>query len=270
MPELPEVETVRRGITPHLIGHTVEKVVIRHPRLRWAIPATLKKRLPGHAIASVKRRAKYLLIGFGHGTLIIHLGMSGSLRILPAATPAQNHDHFDLILDNGACLRLRDPRRFGAVLWSADASGHPLLKELGPEPLERQFNGAYLHEMSRERRGPVKQFLMDSKVVVGVGNIYVNEALFAAGIHPQRPAGCLTREECTRLATAIKSVLRTAIRAGGTTLRDFTGAEGRPGHFQQKLKVYGRAGEPCPGCGQPILHLRQGQRSSYYCLNCQR
>jgi len=271
MPELPEVETTRRGIAPHISGQIVREVVVRNRRLRWPVPARLARELPGQTIRSVERRGKYLLLRCAKGTVIIHLGMSGSLRIVPAATAPGSYDHVDLVLANGNCLRLRDARRFGAMLWtSADPLRHKLLKDLGPEPLADELNGDYLYERSRGRGIAVKLFLMDSRIVAGLGNIYVNEALFRAGIHPLRAAGRISRARYRRLAQAIKRVLRAALRAGGTTLRDFASADGRPGYFKLKLRVYGRAGLPCTACGRALHRLRQGQRSTYYCRYCQR
>lgn len=271
MPELPEVETTRRGIAPHLAGHTVAAVVVRHPQLRWPVPRGLAGKLHGRVVQAVERRAKYLLLRFEHGTLILHLGMSGSLRLVDAATPAGKHDHFDLVLAGGQALRLTDPRRFGAVLWTKDdPAQHELLRDLGPEPLESEFDADYLYRASRKRKTAIKLFIMDSKTVVGVGNIYASEALFRAGIHPSRAAGSLSRERCARLVSAIRAVLREAIQQGGTTLRDFTGSDGKPGYFAQELRVYGRAGAPCTACGATIKQTRQGQRSTYYCPRCQR
>jgi formamidopyrimidine-DNA glycosylase len=271
MPELPEVETTRRGVAPHLTGHAVADVIVRHPRLRWPVPRGLAGKLRGHTINAVERRAKYLLLRFDHGTLILHLGMSGSLRLLEAATPAGKHDHFDLVLDSGRALRLTDPRRFGAVLWTRDdPQQHELLRDLGPEPLGGEFTADYLYAGTRKRKAAIKLVIMDSKMVVGVGNIYASEALFRAGIHPSRAAGSLSRERCARLATAIKEVLNAAIEQGGTTLRDFTGGDGKPGYFAQELRVYGRAGEPCVTCGTLVKSTRHGQRATYYCPRCQR
>jgi len=271
MPELPEVEITRRGLAAHLTGLTIADVVIRNATLRWPIPKDLPKLLHGKAILSLKRRAKYLLMDFGNGTLILHLGMSGSLRILPACTPAEKHDHFDLMLNNGTLLRLRDPRRFGAVLWhSGDVHTHPLLASLGPEPLENDFNARYLYEATRGRSISIKQCLMNNRVVVGVGNIYANEALFRAGIRPQLAAGKLSLPRCARLVEEIRATLTESIKKGGSTLRDFVDASGQPGYFQQHYWVYGRAGEPCRRCGSPIKQVKQGQRSSFYCISCQR
>lgn len=271
MPELPEVETTRRGIAPHVVGQRVMQIIVRDARLRWPVQPNLKQELPGQAIRSVERRAKYLLLRTDAGTVILHLGMSGNLRILPCTTPPKKHDHVDIMLANGKCLRLHDPRRFGTVLWTHDDPlQHPLLANLGPEPLEEGFDGDYLFTRSRGRTASVKQFLMDSRVVAGVGNIYANEALFLAGIHPTRAAGKIARARYEKLAQAIKQVLQESIVQGGTTLRDFLTSDGHPGYFSLHLRVYGRAGEPCPICGKPLLQIRQGQRSTYYCRNCQR
>ena len=270
MPELPEVETTRRGIEPHILNRTVTGVEIRQPKLRWPIPPRLADLLTGQTLRAVRRRAKYLLLESDAGTLILHLGMSGSLRILPPDTPALYHDHFDLQFEH-CCLRLRDPRRFGAVLWSEQPpEQHPLLRALGPEPLEEAFNGDYLYQQAQKRRGPVKNLVMDGHVVVGVGNIYASESLYRAGIHPNRPANRISAGRYRRLGDEIKAVLAAAIQQGGTTLRDFTQEDGKPGYFAQKLLVYGRTGQPCPGCGAPIRERRIGQRNSFYCSHCQR
>lgn len=270
MPELPEVETVRRGLAPHLIGQTVAAVAVRQPRLRWPVPEELAARLPGRTIERVERRAKYLLLGTDAGTVIVHLGMTGRLRLLPAATPPQTHDHADLTLTDGRCLRFTDSRRFGALLWTMEPpERHPLLRTLGPEPFDPAFTGAYLRRCGQGRRPAIKTLIMDHHIVVGVGNIYANEALFAAGINPLRPAGQVTEDECERLAAAIQDVLAEAIRHGGTTLRDFVGGDGQPGYFQRSLRVYDRRGGACAGCGQPIQRCRVGQRSTYHCPNCQ-
>jgi formamidopyrimidine-DNA glycosylase len=271
MPELPEVETTLRGIAPHFSKRRITDVVIRNPKLRWPIPENLPKLLHGQVVRSLQRRAKYLLISFDHGTLILHLGMSGSLRILPLGTPAEKHDHFDLVLDDGQLMRLRDPRRFGAVLWQAgDAAQHPLLAALGPEPLGPDFNGEYLHLATRSRNAAIKLAIMDSHLVVGVGNIYANESLFRAGIRPQRAANKLSLPRCRHLAQNIKEVLLEAIKQGGSTLRDFVHSDGSSGYFQQNYFVYGRTGEPCRVCGTTIKQIRQGQRSTFYCPICQR
>jgi formamidopyrimidine-DNA glycosylase len=270
MPELPEVETTLRGLAPHLAGQRIADVVIRHPQLRWPVPKNLPKLLRGQTIRALRRRAKYLLLEFDHGTLILHLGMSGSLRILPAGTPHEKHDHFDLVLDNGKLMRLRDPRRFGAVLWcEGDVAQHPLLRNLGPEPLGKEFDAAHLYRATRNKTAAIKLVIMDSHVVVGVGNIYASEALFRARIHPRRVSRRLTLKECARLARAVRSTLAGAIRAGGTTLRNYVSTEGNPGAFRQKLYVYMREGRPCRACGTLIRHITQGQRSSYFCPQCQ-
>jgi len=271
VPELPEVEITRRGIAPHLAGRRVRTVHVREPRLRWPVPAALAAELTGQVIESVERRAKYLLLRTAGGTAIIYLGMSGSLRVVDADAPPAVHDHLDVVLDDGRALRLRDPRRFGAVLWTrGDPAAHPRLAALGPEPLdETVFTAAYLHGRSRGRRQSVKSFLMDARTVVGVGNIYANEALFAAGIRPSTPAGRISLARYERLVTAVRRVLRDAIAAGGTTLRDFVDSEGRPGYFRQNLQVYDRAGEPCHVCGTPLRGTRIGQRASVYCTRCQ-
>jgi len=271
MPELPEVEITRRGLEPHLAGQTVTDVVVRNAGLRWPVPQGLAALLRGRTIRALGRRGKYLLAGFGHGTLILHLGMSGSLRLLPAGTPPEKHDHFDLVLGNGMLARLRDPRRFGAVLWHAgDIDTHPLLAGLGTEPLEKDFDARYLHRAVQGRRVAIKQLIMDSHVVVGVGNIYASEALFRAGIRPQLAAGKLSLPRCARLVDAIRDTLTEAIRHGGSSLRDFVDAAGQPGYFQQHYWVYGRGGEPCRKCGAPVRQIRQGQRSSFYCGVCQK
>lgn len=270
MPELPEVETTRRGIAPHVAGQRVRDVIVRHHQLRWPVPRGLRNTLQGHTINSVSRRAKYLLLEFDHGTLILHLGMSGSLRIIAPTAPAAKHDHLDLLLDNGKALRLTDPRRFGAVLWTTgEPQEHPLLTHLGPEPLSDAFSADYLYPRSRTRNSSIKQFIMDGKVVVGVGNIYASEALFLARINPQATASKVSMARMQRLTAAIKQVLTAAIAQGGTTLRDFVGGDGKPGYFAQQLNVYGREGEPCHACGTVIKQITQGQRSSYYCPRCQ-
>jgi formamidopyrimidine-DNA glycosylase len=271
MPELPEVEVTRLGIQPHIEGHTLAGARIRENRLRWPVATDLGETITGRRIRAVRRRAKYLVLELDPGgALLIHLGMSGSLRVVPAHTPPHPHDHVDLLLDNGQALRLRDPRRFGAILWSeGNPEIHPRLAGLGPEPLDPLFSGAHLHRRSRGRTTSVKAFLMDARVVVGVGNIYANEALFRAGIHPARPTGEVSRSDFARLAEALRSVLEAAIAAGGTTLRDFTASDGAPGYFRQELAVYDRAGEPCPACATPLEKAVIGQRSSFFCPHCQ-
>lgn len=270
MPELPEVETTRRGIAPHLEHHRVTQVVIRHRGLRWPVPRRLANHLVGQRLNAIERRAKYLLFRFDAGTLLLHLGMSGHLRVIPADTPAQKHDHLDFVFEGERCLRFNDPRRFGSVHWTSDvAENHPLLKLLGPEPLSEDFDGDVLFEKSRKRKIAVKLFIMNAHIVVGVGNIYASEALFLAGIRPGRAAGRVTRVEYARLAEAIKTVLQRAIAKGGTTLRDFTQPDGNTGYFQVHLNVYDRAGEPCRVCGSEIRHKTMGQRATYWCPSCQ-
>ncbi len=271
MPELPEVETTRRGLAPHLEGRKVTQVRVREPRLRWPVPPTLSQQLTGKRLRRISRRGKYLLFEFLNGTLIVHLGMSGSLRIVTRNTTPQKHDHFDLLMSGGKCLRLRDPRRFGAVLWTeAPPDEHPLLAHLGPEPLDEHFDGNYLHQQGHHRKISIKQLIMDSKIVVGVGNIYANESLFRAGIHPGRASNRISASRYARLVTGIKSVLQAAITQGGTTLRDFQREDGQPGYFAQELQVYGKAGEPCPVCGTTLKGSTLGQRSTTHCPRCQR
>jgi formamidopyrimidine-DNA glycosylase len=270
MPELPEVETVRRGLEPLLVGRTITSVVLRAERLRWPLRPELSIQLVGQPIHAVSRRAKYLLLRCESGTLLLHLGMSGVLRLLPMAIPPQRHDHVDLVLDDGNCLRLNDPRRFGALIWcDGDVVTHPLLVNLGPEPLSTDFDGDYLARRAAGRRGAVKNFLMDQRIVVGVGNIYASEALFRAGIDPARPAGEVGRDAYRKLAVSVRAVLEEALAQGGTTLRDFNDAHGQPGYFAQKLQVYGRKGLPCVVCGTPIRVRRLGGRSSFDCPQCQ-
>lgn len=271
MPELPEVETARRGITPHLKGRRVAAVIVRDKRLRWPIPPALLKELPGQRIDAVERRGKYLLLKTRAGTALLHLGMSGSLRVLPAETPPQKHDHVDIVMDSGQALRLRDPRRFGALLWTrGDPAQHKLLKDLGPEPLSDDLDGDHLFEQSRGIKAAVKVFIMDSHRVVGVGNIYASESLFLAAIRPQRAAGRVTAKEYAALARGIKKVLTASIKAGGTTLRDFAREDGEPGYFSQRLRVYGRDGQRCYRCGGTILAKATGQRMTYWCPDCQK
>ena len=270
MPELPEVETTLRGIAPHLQSAQVQEVIVRNAQLRWPVPSSLPGLLRGCEILDLQRRAKYLLIAFEHGTLILHLGMSGSLRILPHGTPPEKHDYFDLILNNGKLMRLRDPRRFGAVLWhEGDIRKHPLLATLGPEPLSAAFDADYLYRATRTRGIAIKLALMDNHMVVGVGNIYANEALFRAGIRPQLAAKKLSRARCAALVQTVQEVLRAAIEKGGSTLRDFIHSDGSSGYFQQHYFVYGRANEACLQCGTPVRIIKQGQRSTFYCPHCQ-
>jgi formamidopyrimidine-DNA glycosylase len=270
MPELPEVETTRRGIEPHVVGKTITSIVVRNSRLRWRVSAKLKRELPGRTIQAVTRRGKYLLLDTATGTLILHLGMSGSLRVVDGTQPPDKYDHVDIVFNSGDCLRLHDPRRFGAVLWVRDNPlQHKLLKHLGPEPLSADFQGDYLFEKLRGRRRAIRDALLDGRLLAGVGNIYANEALFAAGIRPTRRAEKITRIQCGRLALAIRDTLNRAIQAGGTTLRDFRGSDGQPGYFHLSLSVYGHEGEPCPVCRTPIRAKRLGQRTAFFCPKCQ-
>ncbi|HXH03871.1 MAG TPA: bifunctional DNA-formamidopyrimidine glycosylase/DNA-(apurinic or apyrimidinic site) lyase [Candidatus Competibacteraceae bacterium] len=271
MPELPEVETTRRGLEPHLLGRRIARVVVRERRLRWPVLEALERGLLGQTVTALERRAKYLLLRTTAGTALVHLGMSGSLQVLERPQPAGRHDHLELELEDGQRLRYSDPRRFGTWLWTTEApERHPLLAGLGPEPLAESFDGDWLYTRSRGREAAVKTFIMDQRVVVGVGNIYASESLFLAGIRPDRAAGRVGLARYRRLAAAIRQVLGEAIAQGGTTLRDFVGGDGRPGYFQQQLRVYDRAGLPCPVCGTAVRQLRLGQRSSYYCPYCQR
>ena len=269
MPELPEVETSRRGIAPHMERQQVTGVIVRDRRLRWPVPEDIDRRLSGQKISAVRRRAKYLLIETASGTAMLHLGMSGSVRIIDTGEPAGKHDHVDIEFDNGKALRFRDPRRFGCLLWSVEPERHALLRNLGPEPLGDDFDGMYLAAAARGRKISIKQFIMNAAIVVGVGNIYASEALFLAGIHPRRKAGRVSAKRLADLADAIRTVLERAIEAGGTTLNDFVGGDGEPGYFRQQLNVYGRDGKDCPACAKPITAIVQGQRSTYYCKKCQ-
>lgn len=271
VPELPEVETTRQGIAPHCESRRIAGVTVRNGQLRWPVPDDLSQRLTGRTVEQVARRAKYLLLHLDDGgTVIVHLGMSGSLRVITDHSPPQRHDHIDLQLDSGACLRFNDPRRFGCWLWSPNPEQHPLLAGLGPEPLAPEFDGVHLHRLARGRSTPVKAFIMDHHVVVGVGNIYANEALFQAGIHPRRAAGRISLDRYQRLAEAIRDTLSAAILMGGTTLRDFVNSDGKPGYFAQSLQVYGRGGQPCTRCQTPLREVRIGNRSTVYCPACQR
>jgi formamidopyrimidine-DNA glycosylase len=277
MPELPEVEVTRRGVAPHIEGRVVETVLLRRAGLRWPFPPDLARQLAGHTIVNTARRGKYLLIGFAHGTLIIHLGMSGHLRVLPAATPYKTHDHIDIVVrgEQGLqALRLHDPRRFGAVLWHAIDDGeleqHVLLRGLGVEPLGEQFSGALMYRATRRRSAPIKQVLLAGDIVVGVGNIYACESLFRAGINPKTAAARIGRERYDKLALAIRQILAEAIVQGGSTLRDFIAVNGQSGYFQQTYFVYDRGGVPCKICGTPIRQIKQGQRSTFYCVICQK
>ncbi|MBX3727365.1 MAG: bifunctional DNA-formamidopyrimidine glycosylase/DNA-(apurinic or apyrimidinic site) lyase [Xanthomonadales bacterium] len=270
MPELPEVETTRRGVEPYVTGARVARVVLRVPALRWPIPTTLVDELPGQRFQAVRRRAKYLLLDTERGSVLLHLGMSGVLRVLPTGSAPGRHDHADIELVGGRMLRLTDPRRFGCLLWQPAGAVHPLLAGLGPEPLSDDFDGDRLWRASRGRSVAVKSFIMDQAVVVGVGNIYAAEALFRSGIHPLRAAGRVSRARYAVLAVAIREILAYAIQRGGTTLRDFLDPSGSPGYFEQELSVYGRAGEPCRRCGAALREVRLGNRASCYCPACQR
>jgi formamidopyrimidine-DNA glycosylase len=269
MPELPEVETTRLGLSPLLEGRRILQVTLRRASLRWPIPPEIAGLLPGQEVLAVRRRAKYLLLDLAPGSALLHLGMSGSLRVLPADTPAGPHDHVDIGLDSGTVLRFNDPRRFGCLLWQPLGTTHDLLGHLGPEPLSPEFDGGRLFRGSRGRQTSVKAFLMDQEVVVGVGNIYAAETLFRAGIAPGRPAGSVSRARYDRLAEAVKEVLAQAIRSGGTTFRDFIRPDGRPGYFEQELLVYGREGEPCLTCGRILSGARFGNRATVWCGRCQ-
>jgi formamidopyrimidine-DNA glycosylase len=270
MPELPEVETTRRGLAPHVEGRVITAVVLRRPDLRWPIPPEVAAQLPGQRVLGVRRRAKYLLLDTAPGSALLHLGMSGMLRVLPVDTPVETHDHVDLALDSGRVLRFTDPRRFGCLLWQPTGVTHGLLQHLGPEPLTDAFDSEYLFQRSRGRKAPIKAFLMDQAVVVGVGNIYAAESLFRAGIAPRRAAGSVSRERYVRLAAAVKTILAHAITRGGTTLRDFLNPDGAPGYFEQELFVYGREGEPCRTCGRTLRDGRMGNRATAWCAGCQR
>jgi formamidopyrimidine-DNA glycosylase len=271
MPELPEVETTRRGLEPHVLGGRICDVVVRNASLRWPVPRDLRRRLKGQEITAIRRRGKYLLFDCPKGHLLVHLGMSGKLSYLPEASPPRLHDHVDVRFEGRGTMRYTDPRRFGAMLWlESPAEAHALLKGLGLEPLDPGFNGEALRERARGRSVSIKQFLMNGRIVTGVGNIYASEALFEAGVRPTRRTGSVSAERWERVARAVRSTLDRAIVAGGTTLRDFASADGRPGYFQQEFAVYGREGQPCLRCRTPIRMIRQGQRATYYCPRCQR
>lgn len=273
MPELPEVETTRLGLLP-LVGKTVQSVTIRHPSLRWPIPSDLVTTLPNQSLNAITRRAKYLLCDFGDaqsGTLLLHLGMSGRICLLDDNYPPEKHDHFDIMFTDQSVLRLRDPRRFGAVLWiNNKLSDHVLLNQLGPEPLEEAFNAGYLHAALANKSLAIKNAIMDGHVVVGVGNIYASESLFRARIHPEASAKTISMKQCEALVREIKATLQDALNAGGSSLRDFFGADGNPGYFQQSYFVYARTNEPCQVCGEAIQNIRLGQRSTFFCPRCQK
>ena len=270
MPELPEVETIRRGIIPYVVGHKIMKVVVRERRLRWLVPSQLNRKLVGQTPLRLERRGKYLLLYFESGCLLLHFGMSGTVRIKKDVPPAR-HDHLDIVFDAGYCLRFNDPRKFGSVLWiKGDPLQHRLLRHLGHEPFVPEFSPDYLYGLASRSKRSIKSFIMDSSVVVGVGNIYANEALFMAGIRPTRQVNRIAKKRYYKLVVAITTVLSEAIQVGGTSLKDFADCEGKPGYFVFKLQVYGRADEPCLNCGHLIIKVRQQQRSSYYCSTCQR
>ena len=270
MPELPEVETTRRGVAPHVVGRHVAELHVYDRRLRWPVPANLQSRLRGRTIEAVERRSKYLLFRMGANTLLMHFGMTGSLRVYRAPPPRKLHDHVDLVLDDGTTLRYHDPRRFGALLWlRGSGAKHPLLRDLGPEPFDPAFDARYLWQATRGRRAAIKLLLMDNHLVVGVGNIYANESLFRAGIRPSLPAGRLSLARAARLVAEVRNVLTEAIAKGGSTLRDYVDSRGEAGYFQLEYFVYDRGGAPCRVCGKPIRSIRHGQRASYYCTGCQ-
>ena len=271
MPELPEVETTRRGLVPHVVGRRIRDVVVRNHSLRWPVPRDLSKRLRGEEVLAIRRRGKYLLFDCPNGHLLAHLGMSGRLSIVPASRIPQLHDHVDVRFEGDITMRLTDPRRFGAMLWlTAPAEEHVLLRGLGLEPFDSAFNGTALRALAKGRRVAVKQFLMNGRILVGVGNIYASEALFEARVHPARSAGSISPKRWEAIAAAVRGTLERALAAGGSTLRDFASAEGRPGYFQHDFAVYGREGKPCKRCGTRIRADRQGQRSTFYCPKCQR
>jgi formamidopyrimidine-DNA glycosylase len=271
MPELPEVETTCRGIAPHVTGRQVTRVIVRNPNLRWKVHARLNKEMSGQAINEVSRRGKYLLLTTDAGTAILHLGMSGSLRVIDADAPPNKYDHIDIVFDDERALRFTDPRRFGSLHWTRRPPlQHKLLCKLGVEPLSDEFSGDYLHRVSRGRKVAIKQFIMNSHIVTGIGNIYACEALYMAGIHPGRAAGRISKKKYELLAEVSKEVLNDAIAAGGTTLRDFVNGHGEPGYFKLHLNAYGKTGEPCISCRAPIREIRQGQRSTFYCPVCQK
>lgn len=269
MPELPEVETTKRGIAPHITGKSLQQVILRHRQLRWPVPADIEN-LQQQTLLSVHRRGKYLLLQFATGTAIWHLGMSGSLRLVPTNTAPGKHDHVDWIFTDGTTLRFNDPRRFGALLWAeTNPDAHFLLAHLGPEPLSDEFDGLYIYRQTRRTQQGIKSWLMNAQNVVGVGNIYANESLFNSGIHPLKPALRLSKPKCERLAEEVKKILVSAIQRGGTTLRDFVGGDGKPGYFAQELNVYGRGGKACKKCGKPLTEKRVNQRTTVYCTQCQ-
>lgn len=269
MPELPEVETACRGISPYITHQKVVEVIVRQPKLRWPVPEEIHE-LEGYEIIAVTRRGKYLLLESQVGTVMMHLGMSGNVRICRQTQEPDKHDHIDIVFDNSSILRLHDPRRFGSVLWTKEVLSHPLLKNLGPEPLGLLFTAQHLYEKSRGRKVNIKSYIMNSAIVVGVGNIYASESLFMAGINPKTSVARISIKRYEKLVTSIQTILTRAIEQGGTTLKDFVNADGQTGYFQQKLSVYGKANEPCPKCNKPIKHFTQSQRTTYYCSQCQK
>lgn len=270
MPELPEVETTIRGIKPHLEHNVIYKIIVRQPKLRWMIPTEIHENAEGKTINQIVRRGKYIIFRLDNGSIIMHLGMSGRVRIIDGETTAEKHDHVDIVLTNKTVLRYTDPRRFGSILWDdKDGLEHPLISKLGVEPLSEEFTGEYLHNQALRRSLAIKAFIMDSKVVVGVGNIYATEALFTSNIHPLTPANQVTLKQMQALVSEIKSTLKVAITQGGTTLKDFLGSDGKPGYFVQKLKAYGRAGQDCFNCKTALELLQIGQRASVFCPRCQ-
>ncbi len=270
MPELPEVETTRRGVEPHVLGKPIKSVLVRQASLRWPVSPELGQVLTGQSFSAIERRAKYLLFQSQAGRMMVHLGMSGSLRIASREHVLKKHDHIDIVFSDDTILRYHDPRRFGSVFWLPGESSHELIDDLGPEPLSSDFNADYLYQLSRKRKVAVKLFIMNSKVVVGVGNIYANEALYSAGIRPDRHASRISLARYERLVQEIKAVLARSIRSGGTTLRDFVREDGSPGYFRQKLNVYGRGDKPCKQCGGLLREIRQGNRSTVFCPTCQK
>lgn len=269
MPELPEVETTRRGIDPHVKGKKIRRLVVREPRLRWPVSDNLAKQVASRRILATGRRGKYLLLHFAKGSLIIHLGMSGNLRVMPDMQPPDTHDHLDLVFSDNSLLRYSDPRRFGSIHWADCWAEHKLLRNLGPEPFDSSFDADYLYRRARGRKVPIKNFIMNTGVVVGIGNIYANEALFQSGIHPLRAAGRISHRRFEVLIANIRRILEEAIAAGGTTLKDFLGNEGKPGYFSVSLQAYGRGGQPCYLCSASLKEIRCGNRSTVYCPSCQ-
>lgn len=268
MPELPEVETTLKGIEPYLVEHEIESVTVRNGSLRWPVSEQVHK-LQDQKVQKVTRRGKYIIIHFEIGAILIHLGMSGNLRVVESNTAVQKHDHVDLTINSGKTIRFNDPRRFGCVLWADEWSAHKLIQGLGVEPLTDHLTGKYLHLKAKGKKTSIKQFIMNGKLVVGVGNIYANEALFLAGIHPAKIVSKVSLKRMNALVEHIKQVLNKAIAQGGTTLKDFVGSDGKPGYFKQQLNVYGRAGEPCNVCEEILQEIRQNNRSSVFCSQCQ-